>query len=86
MKGYITSDQPDWLYLGIDVDTVPNQKVMVLTKGGIQMPGDRNTVGVVAYAPLIKRNRLKEDILAAMPNATRMERQKVYLRQISVKD
>lgn len=86
MKGYITSDNPDWLYIGIDTDSVPNQKVMVLTKGGIQMPGDRNTVGVVAYAPLIKRNRLKEDILAAMPNATRAERQAAYMRQVPLKD
>lgn len=83
MKEYLASDKAnEWQYIGLDADSVPNQKVMVLTKGGIQMPGDRNTVGVVAYAPLIKRNIVKQDVLADMPNATRAERQAEYLRRM----
>jgi hypothetical protein len=83
MKEYLASDKAnEWQYIGLDADAVPNQKVMVLTEGGIQMPGDRNTERVVAFAPLIKRNMLKEDIIAMMPNATRAERHAMYLSRM----
>lgn len=83
MKTYLASDKAhEWHYIGLDADSVPNQKVMVLTAGGIQMPGDRNTEQVVAYAHLITRNKLKEEIIASMPNATRAERQAEYLRRM----
>lgn len=83
MKTYLASDKAsEWQYIGLDADAVPNQKVMVLTEGGIQMPGDRNTQRVIAFAPLIKRNIVKQDVLADMPNATRAERQAEYLRRM----
>lgn len=71
----------EWRYVGLDVDSVPNQKVSVLTTGGIQLTGDGNTAQVVAYAPLIKRNKLKEHIIASMPDATREERHAAYIHQ-----
>lgn len=83
MKEYLASDKAnEWQYIGLDVDAVPNQKVSVLTDGGIQLPGDKNTERVVAFAPLIKRNMLKEEIISSMPNATRAERQAEYLRRM----
>lgn len=71
----------EWQYVGLDVDKVPNQKVSLLTTGGIQLTGDGNTDQVVAFAPLIKRNKLKEQIIASMPDATREERHAAYIRQ-----
>lgn len=82
MESYLAShDANEWKYVGLDVPSIPHQKVSVLIEGGTQTIGDGNTCQVMAYAPLIKRNKVKEEIIASMPNATMEERQQAYLQR-----
>lgn len=85
MNSYLAShDANEWKYVGLDVPSVPHQKVSILVDGGTQTIGDGNTCQVMAYAPLIKRNKVKEEIIASMPNATMEERQQAYIQRLAL--
>lgn len=60
---YYAAHESEWRYIGIDADP-PSGKIHVLTTGGISITGNRNTVGMIAWAPLMKRDRDKEALLA----------------------
>lgn len=56
---YYAAVNNEWHYLGIDADP-PSGKIHVLTDGGISVIGDRNTKGIIAWSPLMKRDKEKE--------------------------
>jgi len=62
-KSYYASVDVSYRYIGIDASP-PNSKVQLLTKGGTAIYGNGSTVGTIAWAPLVKRDRRKEEWLA----------------------
>jgi hypothetical protein len=60
-QSYFATNEATWNYLGIDEDP-PSGKIQVLTVGGISTIGTRHTDGIIAWAPLIKRDKFKEQI------------------------
>lgn len=63
MREHITARNSEWLYFGIDEDPPTNGKVHILTSGGQSILGTKNTVGAIAWAPLMKRDPIKEMLL-----------------------
>jgi hypothetical protein len=59
---YCTGTSSEWNYIGID-EMPPSGKIHVLTEGGISIIGNKSTPGMVAWAPLMKRNKEKEALL-----------------------
>lgn len=56
---YVDGSVNRWHYLGID-EAPPSGKMHVLTIGHQSTIGDRNTEGIIAWAPLMKRDKAKE--------------------------
>lgn len=63
MTTHSASVNPEWNYFGMDEDP-PLGKIQILTRGGVSVTGDKGTADAIAWAPLLKRNKLKERIIA----------------------
>lgn len=53
-----------WRYLGIDEKPPLGTKLSLLTKGGVQTQGEwREDCGLIAWSPLIRRDKDKERLM-----------------------
>lgn len=86
-KGYVASSEPEWNYIGIDEEP-PSGKINVLTEGGMSVNGTKTTQGMIAWAPLLKRNKAKEALLARikdLPEAEKAEAIAAYKESLKTK-
>jgi hypothetical protein len=69
-KDYLASKAPEWNYPPLDPPAPKGTKLNLLTIGGVAVLGNwQDDQGYVAWAPLIKRNPIKEQLLKDMQNA-----------------
>jgi len=67
--GYLAGEA-EWNYMGIDDSPPVGVKLNILTSGGIAVQGTwRDDSDFIAWAPLIRRNKLKEELQTLVPQA-----------------
>ncbi len=74
-KGYLASATPEWSYPEAGDEPAPlGTMIQLLNSGGSSTKGQWTTgSNFIAWAPLLKRNRDKERLIAAQKDGSRLD-------------